>query len=443
MTRVVALFLALLMTTVPLAGCTGDDTELNAANDRITELESQAEADQAKIAELEVEQSNLLETIGAQTVELENLCCTLDEMAIQYQYGYDIGYDDGWYDGYDGAASSGMSSSTLDQIISRGYMKCGVKDNQYGMGYLDWDTGVRSGLDIEYCQAVAAAIGLDPETDIEYIPASGSDRFDKLASGTIDVLIRTTTWTTSRDADLDADFAGINFYDGQGILVNDDSFPNATSALHLDGARICVAIGSTSAGNIADYFSGNGMQYQAVDSWSDGDDFRDENCDAVTGDMSSLVSMKWQFEQDNSVDFEMRIMQEVISKEPLAAVTRDYDSEWNEIVSWVWYAMVTAEEMGISSTNYGSADTSDPSVERLLYSNLGLGTEVNPLSSTWMQDVLDAVGNYGEVYDRAFCDGSYDGVSGSDAMTGCLISRSGTYNALVSEGGLQYAPSMR
>ena len=333
--------------------------------------------------------------------------------------------------------------STLDTIIARGSMKCGVKESQYGMGYLDAGTGVRSGLDISYCRGVAAALGLNPDTDVEYIPASGSDRFDKLASGTIDVLIRTTTWTTSRDADLDADFAGINFYDGQGILVNDDSFPNATSALHLDGARICVAIGSTSAGNIADYFSGNGMQYQAVDSWSDGDDFRDENCDAVTGDMSSLVSMKWQFEQDNSVDFEMRIMQEVISKEPLAAVTRDYDSEWNEIVSWVWYAMVTAEEMGISSTNYGSADTSDPSVERLLYSNLGLGTEVNPLSSTWMQDVLDAVGNYGEVYDRAFCDGSYDGVSGSDAMTGCLISRSGTYNALVSEGGLQYAPSMR
>ena len=109
--------------------------------------------------------------------------------------------------------------STLDTIMDRGSMKCGVKESQYGMGYLDSATGVRSGLDISYCRAVAAALGLDPDTDVEYIPASGSDRFEKLAAGTIDVLIRTTTWTTSRDASLNADFAGMNFFDGQGILI--------------------------------------------------------------------------------------------------------------------------------------------------------------------------------------------------------------------------------
>ena len=112
--------------------------------------------------------------------------------------------------------------STLDTIMDRGSMKCGVKESQYGMGYLDSATGVRSGLDISYCRAVAAALGLDPDTDVEYIPASGSDRFEKLAAGTIDVLIRTTTWTTSRDASLNADFAGMNFFDGQGILVRGD-----------------------------------------------------------------------------------------------------------------------------------------------------------------------------------------------------------------------------
>ena len=135
-------------------------------------------------------------------------------------------------------------------------------------------------------------------------------------------------------------------------------------------------------------------------------------------------------------------------------VTRDYDSEWNEIVGWVWWGMITAEEMGVTSNNYGSMASNacsqsdsggqnDPSMCRLLTQNLGLGTSANPLADTWMQDVLSAVGNYGEAYDNAFCDGTYDGFSGSDAMTGCLISRTGTLNALVSEGGLQYAPPMR
>jgi general L-amino acid transport system substrate-binding protein len=333
-------------------------------------------------------------------------------------------------------------SSTLDVVMERGILKCGVKGNQYGMGYQD-GAGQYSGLDISYCMAIAAAIGMDPDSDVEYVQAGGDNRFDLLANGTIDVLIRTTTWTTSRDADLDVDFGAINFYDGQGIMVNLDEFPNAESALDLDGASICVAIGSTSAENIADYFEENDMDYQAVNSWNDGPDFANEMCDAVTGDMSSLVSMKWEMEQNGAADFEMAIMSEVISKEPLASATRDYDSEWNEVVSWVWFGMVTAEELEVSSQNYQSADTSVPSIDRLLNSNLGLGTEANPLPNTWMQAVLAAVGNYGEAYDDAFCDGGYDGVSGSEDMVGCLMPRSGTLNALQSEGGLQYAPPMR
>ncbi|MBT4802136.1 MAG: transporter substrate-binding domain-containing protein [Euryarchaeota archaeon] len=333
-------------------------------------------------------------------------------------------------------------SSTLDVVIERGFLKCGVKDSQYGMGYYDEDTGRLSGLDISYCMAIAAAIGFNPDSDIEYVNTN-ADRFELLSNGSVDVLIRTTTWTASRDADLNFDFGAINFFDGQGIMVNLDEFPNADSALDLDGASICVAIGSTSAGNIEDYFVENDMEYQAVSSWNDGPDFANENCDAVTGDMSALVSMKWQIEQDGSADFEMAIMPEVISKEPLASVTRDYDSEWNEVVSWVWHGMVTAEEFGITSYNYQSADTSNPSIDRLLNENLGLGTQLNPLDNTWMQSVLSSVGNYGEAYDDAFCDGSYDGYSGSESMSSCLMPRSGTLNALESEGGLQYAPPMR
>ena len=333
-------------------------------------------------------------------------------------------------------------SSTLDLVIERGILKCGVKNNQYGMGYQD-SSGQFSGLDISYCMGIAAAIGLDAYSDVEYVLAGGANRFDLLADGSIDVLIRTTTWTTSRDADLDVDFGAINFYDGQGIMVNLDEFPNAESALDLDGASICVAVGSTSAGNIADYFEENDMDYTAINSWNDGVDFANEQCDAVTGDMSSLVSMKWEMEQDGSADFEMAIMPEIISKEPLASATRDYDSEWNEVVSWVWFGMVTAEELGVTSQNYQSADTSVPAIDRLLNENLGLGTADNPLSNTWMRSVLAAVGNYGEAYDEAFCDGTYDGVSGSGDMTGCLMPRSGTLNALESEGGVQYAPPMR
>ena len=439
MTRTVALFLALLMTALPLAGCTGDDTELNAANERIAELETQAEDDQERIAELESEAE-------ADEATYQKLMDDFLEQSIQFNQfmeNYWADMDQAWYDGYASGMADSSQVSTLDTIMDRGYMNCGVKTSQYGMGYQDSSTGAYSGLDIEYCRAIAAAIGLNPDEDVYYVLASGSNRFELLANGDIDVLIRTTTWTTGRDAGLNAEFGGINFYDGQGIIVNTDNFPNAETALDLEGASICVAVGSTSAGNIADFFNENGMNYTAVNSWNDGPDFADELCDAVTGDMSSLVSMKWEMEVNGYADFGMTIMPELISKEPLASVTRDYDSEWNEIVSWVWYGMITAEEMGISSQNYQSADTSVPSIDRLLNQNLGLGTNANPLPHDWMQLVLNAVGNYGEAYDRAFCDGTYDGVSGSDAMTGCLISRSGTYNALVSEGGLQYAPSMR
>ena len=345
--------------------------------------------------------------------------------------------------------------STLDTIVERGSMKCGVKESQYGMGYLDAGTGVRSGLDISYCRAVAAALGLNPDTDVEYIPASGSDRFDKLASGTIDVLIRTTTWTTSRDADLNADFAGMNFFDGQGILVRADSYDAATagnSAAGLDGANICVGIGTTTEGNMVGWFSSRNIMFTSVpvaDAAEATAKFIDGSCDAFTGDMSAMVAKKWQLDGDGSMNgVDIWIAQELMSKEPLGAATRDMDSDFKDVVAWVWYGMVTAEEMGVTAANAAdmaasACDGSDPGMCRLLTENLGLGTTDNPLAGDWMQAVLGAAGNYGEAYDDAFCDGTYDGVSGSDAMTGCLISRSGTLNALVSEGGIQYAPAMR
>ncbi len=369
-------------------------------------------------------------------------------------------------EGYAMGVADTTPVSTLDTIVERGSMKCGVKESQYGMGYLDATTGVRSGLDIAYCRAVAAAIGLNPDTGVEYIPASGSDRFDKLSSGTIDVLIRTTTWTTSRDAELNADFAGMNFFDGQGILVRGDAFPAdlaGNSASGLDGANICVGVGTTTEGNMQDWFSSRSIDFNSIgtaDAAEATDKLISGECDAFTGDMSAMVAKKWALDNDGSVvdadgnAVDVWIASELLSKEPLGAATRDGDSDFKDVVAWVWYGMITAEEMGVTAANAvdmaasscalndGGA-TTDPGMCRLLTSDLGLGTTDNPVAGTWMQAVLAASGNYGEAYDDAFCDGSYDGVSGSDAMTGCLISRSGTANALVSEGGLQFAPPMR
>ena len=344
--------------------------------------------------------------------------------------------------------------STLDTIHERGTMKCGVKDSQWGMGFADAN-GVRSGLDIEYCKAVAAAIGLDAEQDIEYILASAGDRFEKLASGEIDVLIRTTTWTTSRDADLNADFAGMNFFDGQGILIRGDTFPQAgtQSALNLESAKVCVGTGTTTEGNLADYNTVNAIGMDIVpvaDAAEATTKLVDGSCDAFTGDMSAMVAKKYTLELTNADGTtgcdgcDLWIAPELLSKEPLGAAVRDMDSDWKDVVTWVWYGMVTAEEMGLHSGNYAAADMTNPSVDRLLNNNLGLGTDTNPLPATWMQNVLSAVGNYGEAWDDSFCDGTWDaGVGGSDTMSNCVLSRVGTANALVSEGGLQFAPPMR
>ena len=331
------------------------------------------------------------------------------------------------------------NGSTLDTIIERGSLKCGIKTSQFGMGYLDSDTGVYSGLDVEYCRAIAAAIGLNPATDIEYIVASAGDRFQKLEDEEIDVLIRTTTWTTSRDADLNADFAGINFYDGQGILVNADAFTSPTSIMDLDGATVCTTTGTTTEGNLADYFTTNNLDYTVIGVANDAAakiKFVNEECTAWTGDMSNMVAQQYGVNQDGNTTFNMAIMPELLSKEPLGAATRDNDDDWNDVVTWVWFGMLTAEELGIDSTNYAAADLSNPALGRLLNNTLGLGTDANPLSATWMQDVLKEVGNYYEAYDRSFCDGT-------GAMANCLVDRAGTMNAPYWEGGLQYAPPMR
>ena len=442
----------LLMMTAVLAGCAGSDQQ-----DEIDDLTAQTETDATQIASLEADlaaaQTAIADLEAGNTITQEDVDNATAAAFADGAASVDITSDNA-------DAISAATQSTLDLIHERGSMKCGVKESQYGMGYLDSATGVRSGLDISYCRAIAAAIGLDPMTGIEFIPASSQDRFEKLASGEIDVLVRTTTWTTSRDADLNADFAGMNFFDGQGILIRGDTFPQAgtVSATSLTSAKVCVGTGTTTEGNLADFDTSNsvGMQIVGVVDAAEGTQkLINGECDAFTGDMSAMVAKKWQLDNDGSITdangqpIDLWIAPEILSKEPLGAATRDNDDDWNDVVAWVWYGMVTAEEYGITSANYmtmasdAAAEGGNPGHDRLLNKALGLGTDANPLSDTWMQAVLSAVGNYGEAYDDAFCDGTYDGTSGSDAMTGCLLSRTGTANALVSEGGLQFAPPMR
>ena len=229
----------------------------------------------------------------------------------------------------------------------------------------------------------------------------------------------------------------IENYTELGFLVNLAQFEGATSPLDLDGANICVGIGSMTESAILNFYSQYGMTMTTINTENAAaaqENFLDGSCGVWTGDMSAMVARLWGL-RDEGMD--LAIMPELLSKEPLGAATRDNDDDWNDVVAWVWYGMITAEEFGIDGSNYGDFVASEnPGINRLLNSNLGLGTDANPLSDTWMQAVLGAVGNYYDAYDRSFCDG--DG-----AMANCLIDRAGTLNDLVANGGIQYAPPMR
>ena len=403
--------------------------EQNSSEDHIESLEASKQVLEIQVANLITERTNLTTQISTLASEISELNETLE---------------DAFEEGFLAGTLAATTVSTLDIIHERGSLKCGVKTSQRGMGYVDPSTGIRSGLDISYCRAIAAAIGLNPDLDVEYIPASGGNRFDLLANGDIDVLIRTTTFTKSRDTDLNAHFTATNFYDGQALIVNGDYSYGAMDT--LSGLSICVVGGTTYEGNLFDYSESQGLSWTYV-GVSNGaeliEKFESGECDAYTADRSALAH-KWLDETDvDSVTWTAWITPDVISKEPLGAAVRDGDTEWAEVVEWVWHMMVTAEELGISSSNYQSADTSNLNVYRLLEENSYLGTSTNTLSDTWVQDVLEHVGNYGEIYSDAFCGGSDSSLLMDPEPGYCAVFRQGSLNALVSEGGIMYAPPIR
>jgi general L-amino acid transport system substrate-binding protein len=319
-----------------------------------------------------------------------------------------------------GAASAG----TLDQVKARGELICGANPSLAGFGLPD-DQGVYKGLDVDECRAIAAAIFNDPNK-VKYLPINAKDRPTILASGQIDVLIRNTTWTLSRETG-GMFFTGVNYYDGQGFMVRKKLAVD--SALKLDGASVCVQQGTTTELNLADFFRAHNMKFEPVVFSTDDEAtkaYDDGRCDAYTTDASGLYAERLKM----SVPDDHVVLPEIISKEPLGPSVRKDDVQWFQIVQWTHYAMVNAEELGVTQVNVDQMLKSDnPSIRRLLGVEGDFGAGLG-LSNDWAYRIIKAVGNYGESFER-------------NVGMGSPIKIRRGLNALWTQGGLQYAPPIR
>ena len=285
--------------------------------------------------------------------------------------------------------------STLDIVKDRGKLMCGSNTGLAGFGNPN-DAGVWEGIDVDVCRAVAAAVFGDA-SKVEYVPTTSKVRFTVLQSGEIDVLSRNTTWTLSRDSDLGLDFVGVNYYDGQGFMVK--SSLGVSSALDLDGASVCIQVGTTTEMNLADYFAFHGMSYESVpvETNSEADAaYLAGSCDVYTTDASGLWASRAGYPNPS----EHVVLPEIISKEPLGPTVRHGDSQWADIVGWSLNAMIIGEELGITSANVDNMKGSaNPEVKRLLGVDAGYGAMLG-LSDDWAYNVLKQVGNYAESFER-------------------------------------------
>ena len=319
---------------------------------------------------------------------------------------------------------SAATAGTLDTVKGQGFFNCGVSQGVPGFSNPDSD-GNWSGIDVDVCRAVSAAIFGTPD-NVKYVPLTAKERFTALQSGEIDVLSRNTTWTLSRDAQIGLEFAGVNFYDGQGFMVRSDS--GITSAMELDGASVCTNLGTTTELNMADFFRANGMSYEPV-VFEKADEvvnaYDEGRCDTYTTDKSGLAAQRTKLaDPDAHV-----VLPETISKEPLGPVVRQGDSVWEDIVRWSLNAMIEAEEYGVTSSNADSMKTSDnPAVKRLVGAEGELGAAFG-LDNDWSLRIIKQVGNYGESYKRNIAD------------TGILPDRGP--NQLWTKGGILYVPPAR
>ena len=324
-----------------------------------------------------------------------------------------------------GLTAPAAHAQTLKTIKDRGLVSCGVSQGLPGFSAPD-DKGNWTGIDVDLCRAVAAAVFNDP-TKVKYVPLSAKDRFTALQSGEVDVLSRNTTWTISRDTSLGANFAGVNYYDGQGFMVKKSLKVN--SALELNSASVCVQTGTTTELNLADYFKANNMKYEVIAFATDDETvkaYESGRCDVLTTDQSGLYANRLKLA--NPADH--MVLPEIISKEPLGPMVRHGDDQWFDIVKWTLFAMVTAEELGITSKNVDEKTKSDnPELKRVLGTDGNMGEQLG-VTKDWVVRIVKLVGNYGEVFDRNVGSGSPLGIARG-------------LNALWNKGGLQYAPPIR
>ena len=319
----------------------------------------------------------------------------------------------------------GASAATLDDVKAKGFVQCGVSQGLPGFSNPD-SAGNWTGIDVDLCRGVAAAVFGDA-TKVKYTPLSAKERFTALQSGEIDVLSRNTTWTATRDTTLGLNFAGVNYYDGQGFMVRNDL--GVKSALELSGASICTNTGTTTELNVADYFRANKLEYEIV-AFEKADEvvaaYDAGRCDVYTTDQSGLYAQRLKL--TNPADHS--VLPEIISKEPLGPVVRQGDDQWFNLVKWTHFAMVNAEELGITSANAEEMKNSEnPAIKRVLGTEGEFGAALG-VGNDWAFNIVSQVGNYAEVFNRNV---------GPD--TPLAISR-GT-NDLWSKGGLQYAPPIR
>jgi general L-amino acid transport system substrate-binding protein len=314
---------------------------------------------------------------------------------------------------------------TLKRTVRRGEVLCGVNKGLPGFSIPD-DKGNWTGFDVDFCRAVAAAI-FDDATKAKFVPLDASERFKELQNRKVDILSRNSTWSMSRETSYDLYFPAVAYYDGQGFML--PRARNIDSALDLNGSKVCVQDGTTTVLNLADYFRANNMKYEEK-KFSKLEDvvkaYESGQCDTLTADVSQLYALRLNFAKPG----EHAILPDVISKEPLAPVVRERDDDWMLIVKWTLYAMINAEELGITSKNIDEAlKSKKPDVMRLVGTEGNYGEELG-LTRDWAVRIIRHVGNYGEVYERNV---------GSESKL--KIPRG--LNQLWSAGGIQYAPPIR
>ena len=291
--------------------------------------------------------------------------------------------------------STAANAGTVDDVKAKGFIQCGVSQGVPGFSNPDANDNW-TGIDVDVCRAVAAAV-LGDATKVKFSPLTAKERFTALQSGEIDILSRNTTWTATRDTALGLNFAGINYYDGQGFMVRKSL--GVKSAFELAGAAVCTNLGTTTELNVADFFRSNKMEYKLV-AFEKADEvvaaYDAGRCDVYTTDQSALAANRIKLGKPD----DHMVLPEVISKEPLGPVVRHGDDQWLDIVKWSLYAMLNAEEMGITQGNVGEMMTSDnPAVKRLLGTEGDVGKNLG-LGNDWAANIVKQVGNYGESFDR-------------------------------------------